>query len=195
MQYLNTNLGALHSWLVWQTQLRRHKGSRDILQTLGLDIILVPINPQPQLPTLSIYHPPHPIGTSQGLMHLQPMPRVNRNPIIPPDPELRQPTILRLKLQRRDLLKGIFFLVPGYADIVYGLLGEVLQELRAEGVRYFVLHVEFAGVLGEDVDWRVIGDGVFFDLLLFFAEGEDAEFGHVGSEAVGGLGILWHRNH
>jgi hypothetical protein len=84
-------------------------------------------------------------------MLLQPMPAINRNPIIPPSPKLGQPRILRLKLKRRDLLERVLCRVPLDADIVNGLLGQVLQHLRAERVGHFVCEVEGARLLRDDV--------------------------------------------
>ena len=60
--------------LTWQIKLRRRKLHRDIIQTPRLTIILVPINPQPQLPGLSIHDPPHTISAAEWLMDLQTMP-------------------------------------------------------------------------------------------------------------------------
>jgi hypothetical protein len=65
-------------------------------------------------------------------MDLEPMPRITRNSIIPPNSELRKPAILGIEFQRRDLLKWVFLRIPLDADVVDGLLLEVLEELCAE---------------------------------------------------------------
>ena len=48
----------------------------------------------------------------------KPMPAIQRDAIIPPRPETRQPTILRLELEGCDLLKGVFLCVPLDADVI-----------------------------------------------------------------------------
>lgn len=139
-----------------QRQLRRRQWRRDLIDTRRLNIVPVPIDSQPQLPRLSVHDFSHSVRAAQRLMLLKPMPAVHRDPVIPPGPKLRQPTILRLKLQRRNLLEGVLLRVPLDADVVDGLLGEVLQHLRAERVGYFVGHVESAGLLRDDVDGIVV---------------------------------------
>ena len=128
-------------------------------------------------------------------MLFQAVPAIDRDPVVPPGSELRQPTVLWLELDGSDLLEGVLLLVPFNADVLDWLLFEVLQHLRAEGVGDLVCHVEFASVLGDDVDWIVVFDVVFSNLLLSFPKGKDTVLGDVVSVAVGGLGILWHGDH
>lgn len=138
----NLCLHSRNSRLMPKRQLRRRQRRRNLLNTPRLNIIPIPIHPQPQLPALGIHNPTHPIRAAQRLMLLESMPAINRNAIIPPGPELREPRVLWLELERRDLLEGVFLGIPLDADVVDGLLGEVLQQLCAEGVGYFVRHVE-----------------------------------------------------
>lgn len=167
----------------------------DLPQPRGLNIVPIPIHLQPQLPRLRIYHPPHPIRAPERLMFLQPMPAVHRDPIIPPDPELRQPTVLRLKLDRRDLLERILLRVPLQTNVLDGLLLQVLQKLGAERVAHFVREVESPELLGDYVDGVGFFDGGVLEFLLLLAEWEDAVFGDVGAVAVGGLTVLGHGDH
>lgn len=73
-----------------------------------------------------------PVRTAQWLMFLQTMPRVNRDPVIPPHSELWNPAILGLKLNRRNLLKRVFLRVPFNANVIDRLLLQILQHLSAE---------------------------------------------------------------
>ena len=174
---------------------RRRNRHRHLIHARGLNVILESIDLHAQLARLSVHHPAHAVRGAQRLVLLKPMPRVNRNAIIPPSPELWQVRILGWELNSRDLLKGVFDGVPLDSDIVHGLLIQVLEHLGAESVGDFVVEVEVSGFGREDVDWIVVFDEGFFLLDLLVAEGEDAVFGHVVAVAVGGLGVLWHSVH
>jgi hypothetical protein len=178
-----------------QIHLHSRHERRNLLQARRLNIILIRIHLQPQLPALRIHHPPHPIRAPQRLMQFQPMPGIAGNTIIPPNAELRDPRILRFERESGDLLEGELLLVPFDADVVYGLLGQVLEHLGAEGVDDFVLHVEVPRKLADDVYGVVVFDVVVFELQLFFSEREDAVFGDVIAVSVGGLGPLRHGDH
>ncbi|KAF2625975.1 hypothetical protein BU25DRAFT_106590 [Macroventuria anomochaeta] len=123
------------------------------------------------------------------------MPGINRNAIIPPGPELRQPGVLGLEFERRDLLERVLLRVPFDADVVDGLLGKVLEQLRAEGVGYFVGHVEAAVLLRDDVDGVGVLDVVVGAVELFLSKWEYAVFGYVVAVAVRGLRVLGHGVH
>ena len=85
------------------------------------------------------------------------------------------------------MLKRVLFRIPFDANVVYGLFGEVLEELCAEAVGDGVVEVVCAQGLGEDVDGVRVLDFSVFEILLELASGEDAVFGYVGAVAVGGL--------
>lgn len=88
------------------------------------------------------------------------MPAIKRDAVVPPDPEFRQPGVLRFEFEGREVFEGVGGRGPFDADVVDGLLREVLEELGPEGVGYFVREVEGAGVLGL-CGWRMLVSGGF----------------------------------
>jgi hypothetical protein len=76
------------------------------------------------------------------------------------------------------MLHRVLVLVPLNADVVHWLLIQVLKQLRTELVSDFVLHVELAVELRYHIDRIIILDEVLLDLLLLFAEREDAVLGN-----------------
>lgn len=115
--------------------------------------------------------------------------------LIEPLAELIIKTVLRLELQRPDLLERILLLVPLDAQVLDGLFVEVLQKLDAERERSLVFLMELSSLLREDVDRVSILDVRAGELLLLFAGREDAEFGDEISIAIGALRVLWHCHH
>jgi hypothetical protein len=128
-------------------------------------------------------------------MLLESVPAVHCDAIVPPRAELGQPGVLRLEFEGGDLLERILLWVPVDTDVVDGLLVQVLQHLRAEGVRGFVSEMKRTQGLGDDVDGVVVGVVGVDKGELFFAEREDAVFGDVGAVAVGRLGVFGHCSH
>jgi hypothetical protein len=87
-------------------------------------------------------------------------------------------------LDRSYLLHRVLILLPLNTDVIDGLFIQVLEHLGAELVGHFVRHVEDSVELRDAVDRVVFFDGVVLDLLLRFAEREDAVLGDVVAVAV-----------
>ena len=148
----------MSSVLVGKVELRRFIARRHVLQAGRLNVIFVPIDAKAKLAGLGINNSPHPVGATERLVHFETVPGVARDSVVPPDAELGHPAVLRLEFQSRDLLEGILLGVPFHTEVIDRLLVEVLEELGAEGIGDFVLHVKVSGSLGEDVYRSVILD-------------------------------------
>lgn len=61
------------------------------------------IHTQAELPRLGVHYSSHPVGASERLVGLQAVPGVARNSVVPPCAELRQPGVLWLELEGRNL--------------------------------------------------------------------------------------------
>jgi hypothetical protein len=168
-----------------QRNLRSRNRRRHLVKTRWLHIILVSVHLQAKLPRLSIDNTSHPVRAAERLMRLQTVPRVAGDPVIPPRAELRQPRVLRFELDCRNVLHRILAFVPLDSNVVYWLLVQVLEHLRAELVGHFVLHVEFAVELRDNVDRVGLLDSFVLDLLLLLAKREDAIFRNVVAVAIG----------
>lgn len=69
-----------------QIQHGRRNSSRQLVQPARLQIVLEPIHTQPELARLlSIHHAPHPVGAAQWLVHLEPMPPIHSDSVVPPN--------------------------------------------------------------------------------------------------------------
>lgn len=141
---MSLDLCRFNSILQRQSDLRSRNWCWYLVKTRRLDVVAIPVDLQAKLPRLSIDDTPHPVGATQRLVSLQAVPRVASDSIIPPGSELREPGVLRFELKGRDLLHGILVLVPLDADVVDGLLVQVLKKLCAELVGDLVVHVEVA---------------------------------------------------
>ena len=185
----------MSSVLVWKDDLRRWNGRRHLLQAGRLNVILEPIDAKAKLAGFGINHSPHPVGATKWLVHFETVPGVDRDSVVPPNPKLGHPAILRLEFQSSYLLEGILLGVPFHTEVINRLLLQVLEQLCAEGVGDFVLHVKVAKFLGDDIDWGVILDMRLLELLLLLTDREYAKLGDVITEAVSRLRVLRHGDH
>lgn len=88
-------------------------------------------------------------------------------------------------------LPGILLRIPGYSDVLDGLLFDILQELELQQVFRVMISVEFLQPVAQDV----VGVGVWLDRLfvqlpLRVRRRDQAEFGYIVTKAVSCLRIL-----
>ncbi len=108
--------------------------------------------------------------------------------ILPESLPRRQEAILLRDDHLSYRLPRILLGIPSYPHILDRLLFDVLQELELQEVFGVMVLMEFLQPVAQDmVGVRVGLDGLLVQLPLRFGRRDQAEFGYIVPEAVGGL--------
>lgn len=103
-------------------------------------------------------------------MRLDPVPRTECYRVLPPDPPLRAEGLLRRKFDSSEVVPGCSIGVPLGGRVLYGVLGRVGCELRAESIGSRVGGVVVVQVISVECLGRIKRGG-FIDVGLLWHGG------------------------